>query len=857
MGLIMTFVMSLLLVVGATLHLLLYRGRVSRLRKATVFTLGAVVYVLSSSVIGPSPCFSHMFYFAAAYVGGLTSVVPAFLISWLMCIYTGHSQDVSAVVFSGVVGLMYAHLSIDRVAPRRAALAPIPALAFLILPLPWAERALSATGALLLILMSWHLELRGLRLSAMRHYLADRGYLLLLNPNGRPMMKSPALQRDRDLGEYLYACAVAHLESWGWQAGDGPNNAVPINRGRNSFLMTMYEVPLPMGETGIMAVFQDVTSVSTALRELARFFSLSVEGFCLLNSRGSLLVANHALAQMLGVSTEELISKELTNFAHPDDIRLFRSTLEEIYRAATTVARWQIRMRREDGAYIWVAWAATHAIDEGIIYAVVRDISEKTRREEALRQHNQKRLAQARMLEMTDEAIVVFAMDYTISYWNKAAEKLYGYQASQVLGRDGHVLLNSRFPVSQAQILLELMEKGEWQGVLDRTTQGGEPLSVDVRMTIRRDERGKPTEIIEMSTDVTELVYAELKRSHLAAIVENTDDAIISLSVNGLVRTWNRGAEKMFGYRCDEVTERSLYALLPVESYDSLSDLFSRTRSGETVEHVSDLIPHREGRRLHSVSVLFPIKDEEGRLTGISIVARDVTQQRIMENEAARLERLNVMGQLAAGIGHELRNPMTTVRGFLQLFASNPGLHSIRKQLDIMLRELDAANQIIMQFLSLARHRPLELQLLDLNDIIARVTPLLRADAALKDRQVEVKTSPLPRLWLGDREVSQLIINLARNGLQAMEPGGVLTISTEVIDGKVLLHVRDEGHGIPGEVADKIWTPFFTTRDGATGLGLTVCETIAEQHGARIVYTSHERGTTFTVVFAQESTSCT
>ncbi|MBT9153603.1 MAG: Sensor protein ZraS [Firmicutes bacterium] len=257
-----------------------------------------------------------------------------------------------------------------------------------------------------------------------------------------------------------------------------------------------------------------------------------------------------------------------------------------------------------------------------------------------------------------------------------------------------------------------------------------------------------------------------------------------------------------------------------------------------------------------TASSIFPITDERGKVYGISILARDVTAERTMERESARLERLSVMGQLAAGIGHELRNPLTTVRGFLQFFAGNRDMAAIHPQLAIMLADLESAHAIVSQFLSLARDSVGETRCADLNQVVQGVLPMLRADALIRACCVTAHLRPVPRQRLVEGEIAQLILNLARNGLQAMAEGGVLTISTEECDGAVLLKVSDTGHGIAKGVAEKMWTPFFTTRDGTVGLGLAVCECIAKRQGATITFVTSEQGSTFTVAFQRGDRAC-
>lgn len=227
----------------------------------------------------------------------------------------------------------------------------------------------------------------------------------------------------------------------------------------------------------------------------------------------------------------------------------------------------------------------------------------------------------------------------------------------------------------------------------------------------------------------------------------------------------------------------------------------------------------------------------------------EISRRERMEKEMARLDRLNTIGEMAAGIGHEIRNPMTTVRGFLQLMEEKERYAQDREFLQLMLSELDRANSIISDFLSLAKNKAADLREQNLNAIIENLSPLIQADAMVADKNIEKDLGDIPALLLDEKEIRQLILNLVRNGLEAMTAGGKLTIRTMVDREEAVMAVQDEGPGIEDEVLRKIGTPFFTTKDTGTGLGLAVCNSIAARHNARIDVETTPQGATFYVRF--------
>ena len=235
---------------------------------------------------------------------------------------------------------------------------------------------------------------------------------------------------------------------------------------------------------------------------------------------------------------------------------------------------------------------------------------------------------------------------------------------------------------------------------------------------------------------------------------------------------------------------------------------------------------------------------------GISCIFKNITEKKQYEQELKRLSNIDLIGKMAAGISHEIRNPMTTVRGFLQLLKEEPIYEKHNKHFNLMIEELDRANSIITEFLSMGNTRKSDLQMLDLNSIIRDIIPLIKIDTHNQNKYIQVDTNDIPELLLNRNEIRQLLINLYRNGLEAMDKEKVLTISTyKEGRGCVVLAVRDQGKGITPEVLEKLGTPFYTTKNNGTGLGLGVCYAIAARHNAKIEIQTGSEGTTFFVKF--------
>ena len=237
-----------------------------------------------------------------------------------------------------------------------------------------------------------------------------------------------------------------------------------------------------------------------------------------------------------------------------------------------------------------------------------------------------------------------------------------------------------------------------------------------------------------------------------------------------------------------------------------------------------------------------------GELCILSVLT-DITDLRQMEVEMTRLDRLNLVGEMAASIGHEIRNPMTTVRGYLQILRENKHYSQELEYFDLMIEELDRANSIITEFLSLAKNKIVDMKPRNINAIISKLLPLIQAKAMGKDQYIKLELNELPDLLLDKKEIRQLILNLVNNGMESMSSAGEITIKTFIEKEKVVFAVQDQGHGIDLEHMDRLGTPFFTTKEQGTGLGLAVCYRIATRHNARIDIDTSSTGTTFYVSF--------
>lgn len=336
-----------------------------------------------------------------------------------------------------------------------------------------------------------------------------------------------------------------------------------------------------------------------------------------------------------------------------------------------------------------------------------------------------------------------------------------------------------------------------------------------------------------------------------ATLLEQVHNAVIATDLDGKITYWNKFAEDLYQVKAHEVIGRSIKEIVEWSEKKNIfrEILVEVLRNGFWEGELSQ--QKDDGTLLSIQSVVNLVRNSKGKPVGLVAMNMDITEKKEIEKQLARLDQLHLVGEMAAGIGHEVRNPLTTIRGFLQIMAGKEKYADEKDSLYLMIDEVDRANAIITEFLTLAKNKRVELRSQNVNDILHKMMPLLKADAAMSDKLIYTKFNKIDNLYLDEKEISQMVLNLVKNGLEAMPPGGSLEIETFEDNSDVVLAVRDEGEGIATDVLAKIGTPFVTTKESGTGLGLAVCYSIASRHNATISVETGPVGTTFFIKFKQ------
>ncbi len=579
---------------------------------------------------------------------------------------------------------------------------------------------------------------------------------------------------------------------------------------------------------------------------------------------GKFQFVNPQFQEFTGYREEELLGRDASMVVLPEDRELARKNAVDMLKGRRTFP-YEFRSLTKGGQTRWILEkvASIQYLGKRAVLGNYMDITSRKQAEESIRTAHQ-RLQD--IIEFLPDATFVLDQDRNVIAWNRAIEEMTGVKKEHILGR-GNYAYSAAFYGKPRQILIDLIfEDGRDSQRLYKfyekrgTTIVGESylpslLGKEVILwgsaSPLFDEDGNRVGAIESIRDITHRKRAEKmlleSEKRYRNLVENINDIIFSLDTSYRITYISNVFEKKLLYSKEEVMGQPLSSFVHPEDLHGLLNNLESAMNG-LLERSEFRFIGKDGVVYHFRASCRPLLENE-QLTGLTGVMVDITRSKQFEREMYRMDQLNLIGEMAAGIAHEIRNPMTTVKGFLQLFKTREKYSQEKEYFELMVSELDRANSIITEFLSLAKNKAVKLRPQNLNEIVRAMHPLITADANVADKITAIELGDIPDILLDEREIRQLILNLVRNGLEAMSPGGRLTIKTYKNNSEVFLIIQDQGMGIDPDMLAKLGTPFMSTKDNGTGLGLAVCYSIAARHNAKIDVETGPGGTAFIVSF--------
>lgn len=342
-----------------------------------------------------------------------------------------------------------------------------------------------------------------------------------------------------------------------------------------------------------------------------------------------------------------------------------------------------------------------------------------------------------------------------------------------------------------------------------------------------------------------------LRRANIfwSSLIEHSTDAIYLTDLDGNIQRANPAFEALYGYSEEEVTG-AFQPFLQNEEASEFLELIRKVKNGEEVSGYETVRKTKEGKEIHISLTLSPVRLDDGEPVALAAICRNITERKETEELLRRSEKLSVIGQLAAGVAHEIRNPLTTLRGFVQLFKQRQTGN--QEYLDLMLDEVERINFIVSEFIILSKPHLNQFLLKDPGELLEDTLRALQPQSHMSGVRLEaVIERNLPRMLCEENLVKQVFLNIIKNGMEAMPEGGVMRIDVES-EGEERIRYRftDHGIGIPPDMLRRLGEPFLTSKKNGTGLGIMVSQQIIANHKGRLHISSElGQGTCVEIVF--------
>jgi PAS domain S-box-containing protein len=471
------------------------------------------------------------------------------------------------------------------------------------------------------------------------------------------------------------------------------------------------------------------------------------------------------------------------------------------------------------------------------------------------------------IIDSSDDAIVSKTLDGIITSWNRGAEQMFGYSAVEAIGQQITLIIPRERRAEEDDILAHVRH-GEKVDHFEtvRQTRDGRRLNISLTVSPIKDAQGRIIGASKVARDVTLRTQAYEERERLAAIIDSSDDAIVSKTLDGIITSWNRGAEQMFGYSAAEAIGQHITLIIPPERHAEEDDVLAQLRRGEKVDHFETVRQTKDGRKLDISLTVSPIKDAQGRIIGASKVARDITlrkradeerDQLMAREEAARRtaeEANRLKDDFLAMVSHELRNPLNSIVGWAGLLRSSKlDEKTVARTVDAILRGAQAQDQIISDLLDISRiingRLRLDIRPVQLIEVLESAIDAVRPAAEAKQIRLQVLLDRSASPLAGDPDrLRQVFWNLLSNAVKFTLKNGRIQIVSQRIDSHIEVVVSDTGIGIEPELLPYVFDRFrqgdssSNHQSSGLGLGLSIVRNLVELHGGTVCAESKGRG---------------
>jgi len=491
-------------------------------------------------------------------------------------------------------------------------------------------------------------------------------------------------------------------------------------------------------------------------------------------------------------------------------------------------------------------------------------------------------------LETLPDAVVAVDRDGTIIQVNSQAQELFGYLRDELIGQKVEVLVPESYRRQHHHhrqnfaAAPKTRRMGADLDLYGRRRNGSE-FPVEISLSPVSTENG--TFVLSAIRDISDRkrIAEELRRaneelhrrtaeqlgeyrSRLASIIDSSDDAIIGKDLDGIITSWNKGAERIYGYTPEEAVGKHISFLVPSERPDEIPGILRKIAQGETIQHYESARVTKDGRRLDVSISVSPLRDAKGDIVGASAIARDITAQKRAESQLRQSQKMEAIGRLAGGVAHDFNNVLAIVNACTEFLRDRIDPEAgPAHYIENIKNATERGALLTRQLLAFSRTPEIQPRVLDLNERLKDIGKLLRPLMGDDVEILIVSKSPAAVVEADPGQLDQVVVNLAVNARDAMPNGGKFILETRatrfdeafaeqhqnMAAGKyVVLAVSDTGNGMDEATVSRIFEPFFTTKEvgKGTGLGLaTVYGIVKQSAGHILVYSELGHGTTFKI----------
>ena len=471
----------------------------------------------------------------------------------------------------------------------------------------------------------------------------------------------------------------------------------------------------------------------------------------------------------------------------------------------------------------------------------------------------------AAIVESSEDAIVSKTLDGVVTSWNRAAERMFGYSAAEMIGQPIMRIIPPERTDEAREVLARIREGHSVERFETvRRRKDGSRVTISLTVSPIRDRSGRVVGAARIARDIRELRRLDDAQARLAAVVDSSDDAIVSKTLDGVITSWNRAAERLFGYTATEAVGQSIYIIIPADRRAEEEMVLGRIRAGQMVDHFETVRRRKDGTLVEISLTVSPIRDSRGQVSGASKIARDITQRKRVERDRAAMfeeaqQANRAKDEFLAMLGHELRNPLGAISSAVRLLEPL-GAGSERAALarDVIARQTRHLARLVDDLLDVARVMTgkvlLERQPLDLADAVTRHVNSVRATGKMQDHVVTVEAQTV---WIDadSIRIEQIVGNLVSNALKYTPAGGRIAIRVAPDNGYAVFTIEDTGVGMTPHLMARVFDLFvqgerrLDRTQGGLGIGLTLVRRLVELHGGTVEAFSEgpDRGSRFTV----------